>query len=309
MEKVFSVLQVIVPIFAAVLLGMLARRKKLLSTEQVSGLQQFVMKFGLPCVLFNSCLGANIGSESLTTMCMLLPMILLSALGGFWVRKRFFHYHNLPMMFSAQESGMLGIPLFVTLFGAQQAYRVGVMDMTQSLIAIPVLAILAANVGENPTVGSIVKQVLRSPLLLMSLLGLVLNLSGAAALLDSVGIGAVITESTGFFAQPVNALMLFSVGFNFSISKQNRKPIFTLCAIHLVLFALFGAIMLGVMALLPEVDSLTRYAIVLYCVLPGSFITPTLGRTEEEITVTSGVSSILTLFSLLVFCGMAVVVA
>ena len=45
MDKLFTVAQVIVPIFAAVALGVLARHKKLLTQEENRGLLQFVMQF------------------------------------------------------------------------------------------------------------------------------------------------------------------------------------------------------------------------------------------------------------------------
>lgn len=309
MEKIFTVLEIILPIFVAIFLGILAKRKIMISQEENSGLQQFVMKFGLPCVLFNSCLTSSLGAESATAMALVLPLVLLSSLWSFRARKRKYTYHNLPLMFSAQESGMLGIPLYMTLFGAEQAYRMGVLDMTQSLVAIPVIAILVADTGENPTIGSIVKKVFQSPLLLMSLLGLTLNLTGAAEFLNSIGVGGILTETTGFIAQPVSAVILFSVGYNFSIGKGNRKQIFELCGIHFALFAFFCIIIQGAMFLLPSVAPETRWAILIYCTLPASFLTPGFGKSREENTVASGVCSILTVISLVIFCVIAAVVA
>ena len=124
---------------------------------------------------------------------------------------------------------MLGIPLFMTLFGAASAFRVGVLDIAQNIICVPVIAILTADTGKNPAPRTIVKKVLLSPLLLMSLLGLVLNLTGAIQLLNDMGIGKVITGTTGFLAQPVSAVILFCVGYNFSLGKENRKDIFQIC--------------------------------------------------------------------------------
>lgn len=229
MEKITTVLEIIVPIFITIILGMIAKRKNRITEDENKGLQQFVMKFGLPCVLFNSCLTASLGAESLTSMAMLLPFILLSTVWSFHSRKKQFPYHNVLMLFCAQESGMLGIPLFMTLFGASQAYRMGVLDMTQSFIAIPVIAILTSDAGENPSVSFIVKKVFQSPLLLMSLLGLALNLTGVIDVLNSIGVGSILTETTGFLAGPVSAVILFSVGYNFSLGEGNRKQIFTLC--------------------------------------------------------------------------------
>lgn len=309
MDKLITVLQIIVPIFTAILLGILARRKSMVTPQEVKGLQQYVMKFGLPCVLFNSCLTSNLGTESLTSMALLLPLVLISSIWAFRARRKRFKYHNLPLLFSAQESGMLGIPLFMALYGAEEAYRVGVFDMTQSLIAIPVIAILMADAGANPSVRDIIKKVVQSPLLIMSILGLVLNLSGVAVWLNQIGIGGIITDTTGFMAQPVSAVILFSVGYNFALNKDNLGQIIKISAIHFILFVIFGLIMQGAMLLLPSVDTETKWAILIYSTLPPSFLSPGLGKKEEEYTVASGVCSLLTVISLLIFCVVAILVA
>lgn len=309
MDKVITVARVVAPIFAAILLGVLARKKQLLTQEGIGGLQQFVMNFGLPCVVFNSCLTADIGSEALTSMGLVLPLMLLGTIGAFRARKKQFPYHNLPQLFAAQETGMLGIPLFMILFGADQAYRMGVLDLAQAPVAFPVIALLSANTGENPSPTAIFKKVLTSPLLIMSLLGLSLNLSGAGAWMNAVGIGGIITESTSFLAQPVSALMIFSVGYNFSLDRGNRRDIFRISAIHFALQAVFCLVIQAVLFLLPNVDALTRWAILMYCTLPGSYLAPSLGKTQADYTMASGVCSVLTISSLMAFCCMAAVVA
>lgn len=308
MDKIIQVLEIIVPIFVTIGLGMLAKRKNILSQEACGGLQDFVMKFCLPCVLFNSCLTGKFGMESLTVMVLVMPLVLLSSLWSFWLRKKKYPYHNLPQIFSAQETGMLGIPLFMTLFGTVQAYRMGVLDVAQSIVAIPVIAILSADTGKNPTVGYVTKQVFRSPLLLMSLLGLFLNLTGAMKVLDSVGIGGVITETTGFLAQPVSAVILFCVGYNFSLGQGNRKHIFQICGLHFGVYSLFCLMIQGILCLMPSVDVETRWSILLFCALPGSYLAAGLGKTKEESTLAASVCSLLTVVGLVVFCIMAVIV-
>lgn len=309
MDKIITVAQVVAPIFAAIILGILAKKKNLVTREGVQGFQQFVMKIGLPCVVFNSCLTADMGTESVSSMVLVLPLVLLATLWAFRARTKRLPYHNLPMLFSAQETGMLGIPLFMILFGADQAYRMGVLDLTQAVMAYPVIAILTADTGENPTVGTIVKKVLASPLLIMSLLGLALNLSGAGDWLEAVGIAGIITESTSFLSQPVSALMIFSVGYNFSLDKGSRGAIFRIAAIHFGMYAAFCGIIQLALFLIPGIDALTRWVILLYCFLPASYLSPGLGRSEEDYTVASGVCSVLTVTSLVVFCMMAIVVA
>lgn len=309
MEKFVSVARVIAPIFVAILLGVLARKKQLLTSEENRGLQQFVMKFGLPCVIFNSCLTANMGAESLSSMALVLPLIIFSTLWAFRARKKQFPYHNLPQLFAAQETGMLGIPLFMILFGTDQAYRMGVLDLTQAATAYPVIALLSADTGEDLSVKDIVKKVLTSPLLIMSLLGLTLNLSGIGRWLNAVGIGGIITESTGFLGQPISAMMIFSVGYNFSMEKGNRRDIFRIAGIHFFMFLIFCLIIQLGLFLVPDVDAMTRWALLLYCTLPASYLAPGLGRSQEDYTVASGVCSVLTVVSLLAFCFIAAAVA
>lgn len=308
MEKVTTVLQCIMPIFAAVVLGILARRKQLLQPEDIRGLQQFVMKFGLPCVLFNSCLSANISTETLGTFLLVLPFM---AAGTFWAfrfgRKKF-PYHNFPMLFSSQETGMLGIPLFMILFGSAQAYRMGILDMAQMAPALLTIAILSASSGENLSKKAILRNMATSPLLLMSLLGLALNFSGIAGWLDRIGVGPIITDSTAFLAQPVSALMIFCVGYNFSMAKGNRRVIFRISALHLGWTVAMGLVIQLLLLLIPNVDSLTRWAVLMYSTLPASYLAPSLGRSEDDFSVVSGVCSILTLVSLAVFCVIAVIV-
>ena len=146
-------------------------------------------------------------------------------------------------------------------------------------------------------------------LLLMSLLGLALNLSGVGRLLDDIGIGSILTGCTAFLAQPVSAVMIFSVGYHFSLEKGSRGPVFRLCGVHLGMFAVFCLIIQGVLLLIPGVEAMTRWAILLYCALPASYLAPGLGRSEEDFTVASGVCSVLTIACLAVFCCIAAVVS
>lgn len=305
MNKIISIAQLIVPIFSTIFLGVFARKKSLLTPEGIRGLQQLVMNFCLPCVLFNSCYTAEVGRDSVSTMLLLMPFMIGTTLWAFRARKGPFPYHNFPQLFAAQETGMLGIPLFIILFGSAQAYRMGILDLTQAVCAFPTIAILSANAGENLPPREIVKKVMASPLVIMSLLGLALNLSGIGTYMNRTGIGGIITETTGFLAQPVSALMIFCVGYNFSLSSGNRREIFKISLIHFVTFAVIGLIVqLGLM-LIPNVAPETRWSIFLFSMLPASYLAPNLGRTEEDLTVASGVCSVLTLITLVIFCIMA----
>lgn len=305
MDAALSLLETIIPILVCMGLGIYARKKQAITPDQNKGLQQFVLRFCIPCVLFNSCLEAKLGAESLTTMAMLIPVLLLSSLWAFHARKKAFPYHNFPMLLAAHETGMLGLPFCIILFGAGEAYRMGMLDMTQGLISIPVMAILSADTGKGASIKEIVKKVLLSPMLIMSVLGFALGLSGGKAWLDSVGIGQIITKTTSFMAQPVSAAILFSIGYSFSLKGENRKQIFKIAGLCVAISAVACLVMQGVLFLLPDVDARTRWVVLLYCALPASFLAPGLAKNEKETELASGVCSLLTVLTLICFCVIA----
>lgn len=305
MDQFISAAEVAVPILISVLLGLLARKRGWMTPEEVRGLQQFVMKIGLPCVIFQSCLTARISAGSLGAIALAVPCTIVGTFWSFLSGRKKFSYHNFPMLFCCQETGMLGIPLFIILFGAANAYHMGILDLAQALTAYPVIAILSAASGENPTPGSILKGIAKSVLLIMSLLGLFLNLSGFGSWMDSVGIGSILKDTTSFLSQPVSAMMIFSVGYNFSLDTQNRGVILRIAALRIGFFGLFGLAVQGLLCLIPGIDPMTRWSLLLFSLLPASYLAPGLGRSQKDLTMASGVCSVTTLFTLLAFCGMA----
>lgn len=309
MEKLLTVAQVIVPIFFSVFLGILARKKALFTTGEIQGFQRFVVKFCLPCVIFRSCLTADLGIQTLSSMVLLLPLLLISTLWAFRSGRKRYPYHNLPFLFCCKETGMIGIPLFMILFGTEQAYRMGILDLSQAMIGFPVLAILSADTDTDATPGSVVKEMFKSPLIVLSILGLVLNLTGIWQRMDAAGIGGIVTETLSFLSQPVSVIMLFCVGFNFSLAKDRRTAIWKISAIHFAWFAGIGLVIQAILTFVPGVDAMTRWAMLMYSLLPASYLTPGLGRSEEDFQVASGVCSILTVVSLVAFCGMTVMVS
>lgn len=308
MDRLLSVVQITLPIFCVVFLGVLARKKAMFSQGEIQSFQRLVIQFCLPCLLFQSCLTAELGTEALTGL-LLPPALLLTGIWGFRVGRKWFPYHNIPFAFCCKETGMLGIPMFVILFGAEQAYRLGILDLMQAVVVYPVMAILSAAPGTSASPKSILKQMSKSPLILMSLAGLILNLSGAWDWMQNLGMDGIVTATFSYVAQPVSVLMLFCVGYNFTMTPENTKEILKVSGVHFGMFLLVGGILQGLLCFFPHVDPLTRWAFLLYALLPTSFLMPSFGRTERDCNITSGACSLLTAVTLVVFCIIAALVS
>lgn len=309
MDKVMTVIQVIAPIFLAVSLGVFARKRQSLAPREIEGIQRMIVKFCLPCLVFRSCVTADITTQALSSM-ILIPVIQgAGILWGFWARKKWFSYHNLPFLYGCKETGMMGIPLFMILFGETQAYRMGVLDLAQAPLAFLIIGILSADPGEGTSAKAVGKQIVSSPLILLGVLGIVLNLTGVWDVAETIGIGQVVVECVSFLSEPVSAVMLFCVGYNFVLNRESRGEIFRLSAIHVLYYGLAGALVQGILCLVPGVDTMTRWAAALYFLLPTSFLSPGLGKEQRDYTVASGICSVTTLICLAAFCVIASVVA
>ena len=86
---------------------------------------------------------------------------------------------------------------------------------------------------------------------------------------------------------------------------KNRKEILKIAGIGFGFAVAACLIMQGVLFLVPDVDAMTRWVVLLYCALPASFLAPSLSRNERESMVSSGVCSLLTIVTLISFCVIA----
>lgn len=308
MSTLLHILETFLPIAVTLLLGVYARRRAIVSADCSEGMQRFAIRFALPCVMFNACLTGDFGPETILCVALLSPLLGVVAVLCFRARRRGASY-NLPAILATQESGMLGIPLFLILFGPAQVYRMAALNMAQGFISIPLIAILSAQEQEALSAKKLAWKICSSPLLLAMAAGIALNVTGAAAWLDSTGIGPVIVSVTEFIAAPVSAVILFTIGYNFTLSKRGIGPILTLCGVHLVVQLTICAIVQLALFLVPGVAAETRWAVLLFSLLPAGYIAPGLGRNQEESSLASGVCSISTVVTVAAFFAMVVILA
>lgn len=311
METFLRTLEIILPIAATLLLGVYARRTGMMTGDAAEGMQRYAIRFGLPCVMFTACLTGDFGAETVTSVALVTPVLAAAALLCFRARRRggLMASHNMPALLATQESGMLGIPLFLLLFGPGRVYRMAALNMAQGFISIPLIAILSAGEGKSLSAGKLLWKVVSSPLLLAMVIGIALNLSGGGAWLEAAGIAPVLTATADFIAAPVSAVILFSIGYNFSLARKGLGPILRVCGLHLVVCAVLLLIVEGGLFLVPGVAAETRWAVLLFCLLPSGYIAPGLGRNQEEYTLASGVCSLTTVVTMAGFLMMTVLLA
>lgn len=298
MEKLITVLETILPIAAAMLAGFLIRKKKILSPEGVQGMQDFACKIGLPCLMFRSCYTAEFSPQTLVSMAVVLPTALLLLLISLLLVRRRGATPSLPLYLATKEGGMLGMPLFLILFGEDQIFRMASLDASQLFVAILTISIVSA--GASLSSKELLRRVFTSPLMLGALTGLILNLTGLRALLTPSGADLLITTTADFFCAPISCIILVTIGYTFSLRQCAQGGALRLCAIMWAVFAAQCLLIQGLLSLVPDTVAETRWAVLLFCALPPTFMAPSVSR-EEDRAVAAGVCSICTVMTMAVF--------
>lgn len=183
------IFNVVLPVFAIVVLGYGAVRFKLFPTEGVKGLVSFVNNFATPCLLFDAMLNADFGSAF--NPAIIVPFYvgaLTSLAGGAVIAVKFFRNkpdEGVASGFAAMFTNtvLIGIPI------VHRAYGEAAMPVVFSIIAFhaPMLITLGMLVMEltrrdgqklSKVLQIAAKRMLSNPLLWGVGLGLIANLAG-----------------------------------------------------------------------------------------------------------------------------------
>ncbi|MFN3377094.1 MAG: AEC family transporter [Burkholderiaceae bacterium] len=221
-----SVLSVTFPFFALVLCGYLATRRGLLPLAAIPGLNSFVLFFALPCMLYR--FGAS------TPIAQLLdPVVLgvylacaLVVVGGTVLATRRGRIGWNDAAFGAlvaafPNTGFMGVPLLVTLLGAQAAGPVIVTILVDMVITSSLCIALsrldgAGTQGMGAALRSALRGVLTNPLPWAIALG------GLASALQWHLPGPV-DKTIALLADAASPVALFTIGAVLARSQMNAQ--------------------------------------------------------------------------------------
>lgn len=203
----------VAPLILLLTLGCVLRHIHYFSGELVQNIIRFIGDFLIPCVIFNTILNLEIRREhillSVSFFVFLILLLLLSWLFYkiFSIRRRFFIFFSCAFAF-----GLMGIPLFSTVFGAENMEYLIALGVGHELF-IAIVYLTAAKLvlkGEQFHLGNIN---LFSPLFCMMLSALVLNLSGGKEVLAASLPGACFLATVSELASITTVLTMITIGY------------------------------------------------------------------------------------------------
>jgi predicted permease len=295
----------VLPILLLFALGLFLQRRKFFKPDALDGLKKIVLNLALPSALFLAFSKVNFEGRYL-----LIAAIVFVACWGVLLLGRLIQPASrlkspyFPALLTGFEAGMLGYALYNSVYGADNLYKFGVIDLGQVVFVFFVLVNwLRRRESQAQPVGAIVRGFLTTPPITAILLGIAANALGVTAILNSGAIGQSVLRTLEMLAALTSPLIALLIGYEMRLEfGQLSAPLRTVLirlAIWIPLGVLFSSFVID-RAL--GLDRGFQAAVLTMVVLPPPFVIPLyLHKADQDdrayVVNTLSLSTLVTLFA------------
>lgn len=302
-----DVLLVFMPVVIGMVLGFFCKKKQIVTSEGLAGINALITKILLPAVLFRAMATISYSADNLVLFfVMLIAMIITYGL-GFWCKRFMGEYQTYtPWLISVVENGMMGFALFALLAGNDNLHYIAAVDMGNTVFANSVyLGTLVAVSSGVFSMKKTIKLMFTAPAFLGTIIGIFFGITGLYEKLYATNVGLLIDELLQFVAGPLTFLVLFAVGYKFDIYKGLLTPVLKTIAIRvLIMIVLFIAARFVVFQFMAY-DKYLDAALTLTFALPASFVVPVFTKEEKDNAYASTTLSLYMILTLIVYVVLA----
>lgn len=222
MEAVISAIQVVVPIYLMIAIGYAANRCGIFSCSTLKEMNQSVFRLFLPMLLFENMYQTEVsladGGLIVYAVVCAFSIYLVCSVAAFCFISDRARAATVAQGMYRSNFALLGIALTVTMYGADNT------EVTGMLVAfvIPIYNVLAVVLfevarGQKKTeLSKIVVGVLKNPLIIGTVLGLLCNVAG-------IEIPKMVDSAVISLGQVATPLALIVMGGNFELGKTIRN--------------------------------------------------------------------------------------
>ena len=211
-----EVLRTILPVMLMLGIGMLCRRRQMISREGINALKSVVVNITLPAVLINA-----FATTRYTLMDVAIPLMMFLVCLAAWALgragARLFRLSSrfVPFLTTGFEAGMLGYALFNMLYGSARTAEFARIDLGQVLFVFTAYKLLLGLAGrQQARPGQLLRDMVLSPIIIAIAAGVLLGATGLYRALVPTGVSAVIDACTEFIAAPTSAIILLAIGYD-----------------------------------------------------------------------------------------------
>lgn len=293
MENALYIFNSVLPILIFLWIGHLLRKHSFFSPETIDNIKKFIVNFTLPAVLFTSFLDIDFGWNYLLLMVLVFFLCVVLYLYG-RATKRIFQqtWVYFPFLMTGFEFGMLGLSLFGSAYGLENFGKMAILGVPHEFfIWFVYVTLLVRETSPLPSIGSLLKSFISSPVIIAIFASILLNLSGWAAWLTNAFFADGLFKVLNLLASLTAPLILLVVGYDIKIRRTNIKSSVLVVLLRLgLLIPLALLINHYILAALLHLDRGFQIAFFTLLILPPPFIIPIFMKkdlTEEKAFITN----------------------
>jgi hypothetical protein len=275
----------VLPIFLLIVLGLTLRRIRFLQPATVGDLKRLIVNVTLPAALFLAFAGVAVELGYLLIVVVMFlacgGVLLLGRPLGRWVGLRSAYF---PSLLAGFEAGMMGYAIFGAVYGAENIYKFGIVDLGQVLfvffVLVPGLGRMTAGAQSLRTT---VVGFLKTPVILAILGGLLFHALGLTALFRGQPVLNSVLETVGLLGAMTTPLVALVIGYELEFRPgELRGPLLTE-EIRLLIWVPAGLLFAWlVVGGLLGLDTVFQAAVATMVLLPAPFVIPIFMREASE---------------------------
>ena len=306
MNRVIEVLQTVLPVAVMLLIGILCRKKNLISREGINALKSIVVNITLPAVLLRA-----FASTTYSFMDVVIPVVMFLlclaawALGKLSGRLLGLTSRFVPYLTTGFEAGMLGYALFHMLFGAGRTAEFARIDLGQVLFVFTLYKILLGMEGQKKSdARTLIREMCLSPIIIAIAAGVLLGATGIYRALIPSGISGVFDACTDFVSAPTSAVILLTIGYDLVLSDIPWLLAGKVVLLRFAILMILRFVFIVFLRLAFPAAQLTDAINVMF-ILPPPFVLPVFADDPDQRVYVSSALSLSTLLSIAAFAVLA----
>ncbi len=269
-----EIISKIIPILFLISLGYIMQYNKILKQTTIDEIKKVVINLSLPSVLFVTYLKMELKMEYIYIFIIIFIMSMaFYGLGILLNKIKTIAHPIIPFMVSSCSFGLLGVPLYATVFGVENLDKLSILGFGHEVFMwFFYVTILKITFSKEKFSLETVKGFCTSPLILSIVLGLFFNILGFNSWFNDNALlkGFYITiQYLGNLATP---LILIIIGFGLKFNKRYMVLSIRFVAIRLAVILIIGYIFK--VLLIDRIitpDPLFNYAYFTFLILPPAF--------------------------------------
>lgn len=309
MSNTIRIINTVLPIILMLGIGMLCRKKALLSREGIGALKRVVVDITLPAMLLGAFSSMEFTYKNIILLVTIYIACIVALLLGKVLRSLLKEESRfMPYLMTGFEAGMLGYALMQMLYGSEAISDFASVDIGQVLFVFTMYKVLLGMEGENGKVSGkqIVKEMLVSPVIIACVVGILISATGLYSALAPSGISSILDTCCDFISAPTAAVILITIGYDL-VLKDVAWGAVGKVIISRVIVMVIVRIALGAAARIIGMGSSLDMALNILCILPPPYVIPVFADGEKQRTYVSSALSVCTLATMIAFFVLTII--